>query len=255
MCFTFLSPRAAYDRKANLSIVLGALARFGVQAEASGRNDIVVQRDDGPRKISGSAFRETRDRAFHHGTLLINSDLFRLNDYLTPHPKKLECRGRPSVRSRVMNLLELAPEIDHLSLSRAIIDEFFKFYGAECEIEALDPKRTAGAPGVMEFYEKLASWDWRYGHSPAFKQKMVEKFEWGFVEVHVDTEGARIEGLKIFSDALVPDLIEAFEANLRGRTFTSLGIGDAATSTLSQFPDLAREIDDLASWLKTQVEI
>ncbi|SPZ01908.1 lipoate-protein ligase A [Proteus mirabilis] len=39
-------------------------------------------------KISGSAYKETKDRGFHHGTLLINADLSRLANYLNPDPKK-----------------------------------------------------------------------------------------------------------------------------------------------------------------------
>ena len=87
--FTFLSPREGYDRSINTEIVLSALRRLGVTASASGRNDLVIEAEDGPRKFSGSAFRETRDRAFHHGTFLLNVNLDQLSQYLTPHPKKL----------------------------------------------------------------------------------------------------------------------------------------------------------------------
>ncbi len=57
--------------------LLNALNALGVSAEASGRNDLVVKTAEGDRKVSGSAYRETKDRGFHHGTLLLNSDLSR----------------------------------------------------------------------------------------------------------------------------------------------------------------------------------
>ena len=87
-CFTFLSPKEGYDRAVNIGILLDALRALGIEAEASGRNDLIIQMEDGPRKVSGSAYRETRERSFHHGTLLMHADLLRLANYLTPHPKK-----------------------------------------------------------------------------------------------------------------------------------------------------------------------
>eukprot|EP01027_Heterolobosea_sp_BB2_P001677 GEZU01002504.1.p2 GENE.GEZU01002504.1~~GEZU01002504.1.p2 ORF type:complete len:118 (+),score=32.97 GEZU01002504.1:136-489(+) len=92
-CFTFMSPRAQFDKSVNNGIIISALRNlFNIHAEASGRNDIIIS--DSKRKISGSAFKQTNDRAFHHGTLLINVDLAGLQKYLNPDKKKLEVRTR-----------------------------------------------------------------------------------------------------------------------------------------------------------------
>jgi lipoate-protein ligase A len=100
----------------NNEILLQALADLGVKAEASGRNDLVV---DG-RKISGSAYKlklgksdGTGRRSLHHGTMLLHLELGALQKYLNPSKKKLESKGVDSVVSRVMNLKEIVPEIDH----------------------------------------------------------------------------------------------------------------------------------------------
>lgn len=253
--FTFLSPREGYDRKMNLAIVLKALARFGILAEASGRNDIVVMREDGPRKVSGSAFRETKDRAFHHGTLLLTADLGRLQDYLTPHPKKLESKGRPSVRSRVMNLSELAPELDHLTASRALIEEFQAHYGGRCEVERLEPARLELLPDLRATFEKLSSWEWRFGHTPQFRHQMSECFPWGLVDVHADAEGGRFERVRIHSDSLDPDFIEDFAASLVGKVYGGSGILEAGAEISSRHPERGGDLRDLVSWLCRQVEI
>lgn len=253
--FTFLSPREAYDRKVNLGIVLKALKRFGITAEASGRNDIVVAREDGPRKVSGSAFRETKDRAFHHGTLLLTANLGRLQDYLTPHPKKLESKGRPSVRSRVMNLSELAPELDHASACAALVEEFQLHYGARCGIEELDPDHLEGLDDLRATYEKLASWEWRIGHTPQFRHHMTEAFSWGLVEVYADAENGRFERVQMVSDALDPDLIEDFGEALVGKAYGSSGVAEAARAALLAHPSRAAELGDLRGWLQSQIEI
>lgn len=108
-CFTFMAGKPEYDKTISTSIVLNALNALGVSAEASGRNDLVVKTAEGDRKVSGSAYRETKDRGFHHGTLLLNADLSRLANYLNPDKKKLAAKGITSVRSRVTNLTELLP--------------------------------------------------------------------------------------------------------------------------------------------------
>jgi lipoate-protein ligase A len=253
--FTFLSPRAGYDRKVNLGIVLRALARFGITAEASGRNDIVVERVDGPRKVSGSAFRETKDRAFHHGTLLLTANLGRLQDYLTPHPKKLESKGRPSVRSRVMNLSELAPELAHAKACDALIEEFQCQYGERCETHLLDPGHLEGLDDLRETYEKLQSWDWCIGHTPQFRHQMSECFSWGIVEVYVDAENGRFERVQMISDSLEPDLIEDFGRALIGQAYAGSGVEAAAELTREAHPQGAAEIAELGHWLRAQIEI
>jgi lipoate---protein ligase len=101
----------------NNDIIINALEILGVKnAEASGRNDMVI--DD--KKISGSAYKlklgqkdGSGRRSLHHGTMLLDLELGALGKYLSPNKKKLESKGVESVVSRVMNLKEIAPDIDH----------------------------------------------------------------------------------------------------------------------------------------------
>lgn len=86
-CFTFLSSKEEFDIDRNMKIITSALkSGFAIEAEKSGRNDITV----GGKKISGSAFRKTADRSFHHGTLLVDVDLEALQNYLNPSKAKLQ---------------------------------------------------------------------------------------------------------------------------------------------------------------------
>lgn len=94
-CFTFMAGKPEYDKTVSTAIVLAALNSLGVTAEASGRNDLVVKTDSGDRKVSGSAYRETMDRGFHHGTLLLNADLSRLANYLNPDQKSCRLKALP----------------------------------------------------------------------------------------------------------------------------------------------------------------
>lgn len=87
----------------------------------------------GERKISGSAYKLKLGRSngfgrrsLHHGTMLLNLDLTCLGKYLNPNKKKLESKGVDSVVSRVMNLVEANPEINHDNFSASLTEEFTK---------------------------------------------------------------------------------------------------------------------------------
>ncbi|MFO7850329.1 MAG: lipoate--protein ligase, partial [Spirochaetia bacterium] len=208
--FTFMSSRSTYDKNRNNRIITGAIGRFGITASPSGRNDILV---DG-KKISGSAFKLTRDRAFHHGTLLIRADLSGVSKYLTPDKKKLDSKGIKSVKSRVANLSEYNEDIDHESLSKAVMEEFFKAYGEKCEPELLDYETLRKIPHLNDYYEKLSQWDWRFGKTPDFTHHMVERFDWGRVELFINTSRGRIADIKIYSDTLWPEIVEQLMQDL-----------------------------------------
>ena len=254
-CFTFLSPKDGYSRAVNLEIVTRALARFGIAARASGRNDLIVDTPDGERKVSGSAFRETRDRSFHHGTLLIDADLSRLAKYLTPHAKKMESKGRTSVRSRVMNLVELAPGLEHEALSQALIEEFFAQYGSRANVEVLNPDHLETRGALQETFTKLSSWDWRFGHAPKFQVQLTHYLSWGFIEIHIDSDEGRVTRARVFSDALYPELVERFESALIGQTYSKSGVSAAVATTRIDFEDKKTELEELELWMKSEVEI
>jgi lipoate-protein ligase A len=138
--FTFMAGKPGYDKSISTQIVLDALKSLGVKASASGRNDLVMDTPEGQRKISGSAYKEAKDRGFHHGTLLINADLSRLGDYLNPDPKKLQAKGITSVRARVANIAEFVPSVDHEKVCDAIKQAFFAHFGQHTEIEYISPQ-------------------------------------------------------------------------------------------------------------------
>ncbi|MFT6927991.1 MAG: lipoate-protein ligase A [Psychromonas sp.] len=126
--FTFMAGKPEYNKAVSTQIVLDALQTLGINGERNGRNDLVIKDADGIRKFSGSAYRETSDRGFHHGTLLLNADLSQLAHYLNPDPKKLQAKGISSVRSRVANLNTINPDIEHEIVCKAIVQSFCGYF-------------------------------------------------------------------------------------------------------------------------------
>jgi lipoate-protein ligase A len=249
--FTFMSNRRTYSKERNNQIIIRALETFGIHAEALGRNDLVV---DG-KKFSGSAFKLAKDRAFHHGTFLINTDITRLSQYLTPDKEKLKSKGVKSVNSRVTNLIDYGPDITHDTLCAAVVEEFFSTYGERCEIVELTHDAIRDIPHLKAYYEKMADWQWRFGKTPRFEYEVAHRFSWGHVSFHFDTQAGHIVHTAVYSDALVPDLIEAFNTQLHDIRFTREDMLQALENARSRFPDYSKYISETADFLVSSLEL
>ena len=247
--FTFLSPKADYDQTANFTIIINALKSLGIDATLSGRNDIQV----GSRKISGSAFKHTAERSFHHGTVLVNANMQKLGDYLNPHPLKLKAKGIKSVRARVANLSEFNDSITHDILSKAIIDAFFAYYGETVPVEQLDEATLAQQPTLNAYYQQMADWDWRFGKTPEFTHHIETRFDWGMMDVHLDVTQAQISEVIIFSDALNVELIDLLKAALTGAKYSKEGIAERLDILANTHPEFAVQVGDVKEWMIGEV--
>ena len=258
-CFTFMSgrdtgktPKQLYAL--NNKILVDALSKFGIEAKPSGRNDLTVSQDGEDFKISGSAFKENPKRCFHHGTMLLNVDLTRLGNYLTPNQKKLDSKGIKSVKSRVKNLQELVPGIEHEAFCLKLVESFFSEYGSRCEIEYLDNEHLKSISSLNEYYEQLKSWDWVFGKNPSFEQTMSHKFEWGLVEVHLNSSKGVITDFKAYSDCLHPDFIEHLPRLLEGSNYSREGVDHAQRAHLVHNPDREEYIQEFYDWLRQELK-
>lgn len=252
--FTFLSPSESYKKENNIEIILNALGQFGISGYASGRNDLMIDFPDGPRKFSGSAYREKRDRCFHHGTLLLHADLARLGQYLTPNPKKLQSKGKESVRSRVVNLNEIKHGISHDQIVETMISSFEKLYDKKAKIENLNLESLKKNPELKEQYERLSSFDWLYGQTLEFTQRMDDYLGLGFFDFQFKVDDAIIQDVQIFTDCLYPDLIENLRGALKGNPYMGKTIQDIFQGFYKKYLHIESDIQELEAWLIQKIE-
>ena len=131
-----------------LSAMTACLRTLGLNAEKSGRNDILVE----GRKISGNAFHQLPDRSIVHGTMLYNTDFEALEVAIRPPVEKLERHGVASVRQRVENLKT------YLDPVRISSEEDLEKYivGYFCDEEfSLTEEDVARIEEIETQYEKL----------------------------------------------------------------------------------------------------
>lgn len=252
-CFTFMAAKPEYDKSVSTGIVINALRRLGVSASASGRNDLVMDTPEGPRKISGSAYRETRDRGFHHGTLLLNADLNRLANYLNPDRKKLQAKGITSVRGRVANLSDFVVQISHQQVCDAVEAAFFEHYGERVMPEYISPDAAPALPGFAETFARQSSWEWNFGQAPAFSHLLDERFVWGGVELHFDVEKGQITRCQMFTDSLDPTPLERLAKRLVGCAYRSETLKAQCDALVEAFPAQAEQLRELGAWIARAV--
>ena len=224
--FSFIAGKERYDVHRQLEVILKAVRSFGIDCEFSGRNDLLA---DG-KKFSGSAFCARGELRQHHGTLLLDADLGKLQNYLNPDPKKLRAKGVDSVRSRVENL-----RIDRSAMLAAIRAAFEDQYG-KVEDLALSAEDLAQ---VLPYYEKQRSWDWRMGKTPAFDLELSERFAWGGIDLQLTLKDGRVQEAKVFSDAMDADLPEQVAKKLTGCRCNSQSLHHALQGGNAYLNDLA----------------
>lgn len=184
--FSFLMPRGAFTRDQHAHLLVRALQRAAAPCSpptavpalrVGPRHDVFW----GPAKVSGSAYRLTRHRAYHHGTMLLGADLAALETALRS-PVPTSCQGVgaavTSVRSPVSNL---PLGLDHDRFCAHLVDEY--------RDQVKDPMPTvdiAGEPSlaqagarlamtaadhafIREQYLLLKSSQWTFDKTPPFK--------------------------------------------------------------------------------------
>ena len=210
--FTFLVRKPGYDLNRQLGVIVEACRLMGIPAERSGRNDVLT----GGRKFSGNAFYEHQGRCYHHGTLLVDVDMAAMGRYLSPSKAKLEAKGVSSVRSRVVNLKELRPDLTIEETAARMEEAFQSVYGMGAE--RLETSALDGAC-VDALTERNRSWDWLYGRDIPCELRCGDRFPWGEVELRLEVDAGTVRGVTVYTDAMDWALAPAVEGALTGSVF------------------------------------
>ncbi|KAL8275487.1 hypothetical protein Esti_000438 [Eimeria stiedai] len=193
-----------------------------------------------------------------------------LGRLLTPNAAKLRSKGVSSVESRVINLKDICPFITHEAEAQdlrtgrraRLCDALHRSFLRQLKVDnagAVPVQKAEGFmiggiplaahPGFHEYLEVLNSWNWVYGKSPEFSASFESRFDWGSVEVGLVVVDGTIKECRVFSDALMVELIQAFQDTLTGATYTAAVMHSKLAALRPHFPGNAEKIDEFAEWL------
>lgn len=238
--FTFVTPKARFDLEKQTAVILKAARRMGAPAQASGRNDLTA----GGRKFSGHAFYKRGEHWYHHGTLMVDTELSALSRYLNVSPEKLRAKGVASVPSRVCNLREFNPGLTPVLARQALAEAFGSVYGG-----ALEPFQTnrLAENELAALAARYASADYLLGCQQPFDCRLARRFPWGEIQLSLCLAQGRITACQAHSDALAEEAIPQLSQRLADcpvaaeafrQALSGWGEGEMAADVLSMLMSL-----------------
>ena len=220
LCFSFITKddgNSFHNFKKFTDPVVKALHDMGVEAELSGRNDILV---DG-KKVSGNAQFSTRGRMFSHGTLLLDTEIEAVVKALKVKMDKIESKGIKSIRNRVTNISEYLDEkIDVLTFKQRILEGLFE--DGPIQQYKLTEEDWEKINELSK--ERYQNWDWNYGKSPAFNIQHSKRFPIGSIDIRLDVDRGIVQQCKIFGDFFGVGDVSDIEELLIGVKYTKADI-------------------------------
>ena len=222
--FSFITD-AQEDESVNLQRfcqpVADALCALGIDAQVSGRNDILAN----GCKISGNAQYVREGRVMHHGTLLFDSDLSVLGRALQPDPEKIQAKGVKSVRSRVANIRSLLPQPCTLDQFREHL-RLYLLRDVPHSIYTLTPDDLQAVEQLRR--QRYGTWQWNFGASPPctlLRRRRIEGC--GTVQAHILLDKGCIRELTLLGDYFSTESPEALAEKLTGLPMTRQACAEA----------------------------
>lgn len=213
-----------------INLIVFMLNKLGVNAVASGRNDIMI---DG-RKVSGNAFYHTPKRNIVHGTMLYDTDMQNMVGSITPSDTKLISKGIQSVRQHI-TLLK-----DYIDLS---LEEFKAFMKQQlCDEEITLTEEDIEQIKIIE--QEYLSKEFIYGNNPKYniisKQRINDV---GDMEICIEIKNDIIKSINVMGDFFIAGDIDAkIIKPLRNIPLERNRISEALPDSLSEIiPNLKKD--------------
>ncbi|AET38067.1 putative lipoate--protein ligase Ecym_2328 [Eremothecium cymbalariae DBVPG len=174
--YSFITSREKFDRAFFNQNIVKWLTHYTKDIGMNARGDITLS----GKKVSGSAFKIARGKGYHHGTMLVSSELSEFSGLLKPKSIdgiKWECNSVDSVRSPVENLE--GKGIDNVDQFCDVLTNGFRCLMQE-DVPLYYCDETSSTTEIHDVIEELKSFKWRYMTGPKFKVHI------GNSVIHVD---------------------------------------------------------------------
>ncbi|HGI4226684.1 TPA: lipoate--protein ligase [Streptococcus agalactiae] len=190
--------------------VIDTLAKLGVKAEFTGRNDLEIN----GQKFAGNAQAYYKGRMMHHGCLLFDVDMSVLGQALKVSKDKIESKGIKSVRARVTNIVDhLSDKITVQEFSDAILAQMKEEY-PEMDEYVLSDAELSEIQAMRD--NQFATWDWTYGKAPEYTIERGVRYPAGKITTYANVENSTIKSVKIFGDFFGVKPVDDIEKMLEG---------------------------------------
>ena len=218
LSFSFILPKQDFNIQRQLSMAGAAVASFQIHGEIGAGGCLKT----GGRRFCQNDFYKSGSAAIHHGVLTADVSLDAMEHYLKPRNKRADVPEPPPLKSRIVNLRELNPDLSIDSLEQALCRVFADAYHAE---PAWLDERMMDAGTLDALTDQFRDARWVYPEQLEYDFTVEERFPWGGVSVMLLREGGVIRASKIFTNAMEAALFLRMEQALIGCPFLIGAIG------------------------------
>lgn len=189
--FAFIMPSSKQNLPKQYQVIIDALDALNIKVTKSGRNDLLWNN----KKVSGNAYYDDGTNYLHHGTLVFNVDLSKIDTLLQPSPLKLISNATRSVKSRVVNLKEINPNLTMDLLINSLVRSFSKYYNQV----TIDEISYQNKPKLYNFYQTK---EWLLGMSPNYNVMLDYRDTIGTIRLFMLINNNIIQEIVISADSL-----------------------------------------------------
>lgn len=214
--YTFITNRDDKDENLFKSFarpVVLALKKLGLDADFTGRNDIMI----GDKKVSGNAQYRYKDRIIHHGTLLFDADMELLSGSMKAREIKFIDKNVHSHRAHV-GLIKNYVDMDVHEFIDYIAKNIVEYHNIS-EIREPSNDELEGLKKYLSDFPDFNKTGYDKEHS---RKYMAKKYPFGLVEYGLDDEDGKIKKLKIMGDFFLNNELEPFLSSIRGINIESI---------------------------------
>lgn len=197
--YSYMMPREDFDRDTTAKTIVSGLQALGLDVALNARHDITIKEGDRYKKCSGSAYKITKDKAYAHGTMLLQSNLAGLGPALRPPESGIQGNGVESVRSEVANI-----GLHHNVFCDAVAAAF------GFDIQHVPESEMLALSEVEQSASELKRIEWKYHQTPRFTQTLTFSEDVAVVATVKQGRYAQFEG---------PDHLVAELQSLNGHLF------------------------------------
>lgn len=183
--FTFIKKadkKKLVDFKQHTEPVINFLNTLMVPARFEGKNDLRVH----GLKISGNAEHVHKNKVLHHGTLLFESDLNKLNKAIKAREERFESKAIKSVRSKVANISGFLEEKIPCEVFEKNLKDHLMSFSPEAEIYNFNHTDLIAIEKLKT--EKYTTWEWNFGYSPTYRFKNHQRVNGRYIQVEMTVE-------------------------------------------------------------------
>ena len=152
--YSVIVSQSEYRNELAFNMIINVLKSFDINAHRKCKSNLMVDN----KKFSGTAFAFRKNKVLHHGTILLNSDLNKLNRYLGSEYSGIKTKAVKSAPAEVNNL-----NISSDELIKKIKKEFRILYHVNNNVNF-----KINNESLNKYLELRSSDKWIYGSTPNF---------------------------------------------------------------------------------------